>query len=68
MKLLLIALAVALCLTTVVLYKSTTNEVIRPYNGVGSTVLKSGTVIEGEYTGPKSIIGHIDRPGTWTIE
>lgn len=48
-------------------------QIIEPYTGVGSGVLKHGTIIEGEYTGPESIVGHFepgteDRfPGTWVI-
>ena len=43
------------------------SEKIKPYDGVGSGVLKSGTVIDGVYTGPDSIVGDINRPGVWTI-
>lgn len=45
---------------------------IKPYTGVGSTVLLSGTLIEvneaGVYDGPDSIVGTIEAPGTWQIK
>ena len=48
-------------------------QIIEPYTGIGSGVLKHGTIIEGNYEGPQSIVGHFaegteDRfPGTWVI-
>lgn len=48
-------------------------QTIEPYTGIGSGVLKHGTIIEGDYKGPESIVGHFepgteDRfPGTWVI-
>lgn len=45
---------------------------IKPYTGVGSGVLKHGTLINvgktNSYMGPESIVGTIDAPGTWQIE
>lgn len=44
---------------------------IEPYTGIGSGVLKHGTIIEGDYKGPESIVGHFENiekyPGTWVI-
>lgn len=48
-------------------------QVIEPYTGVGSGVLKHGTIIRGDYKGPESIVGHFNEgteaeyPGTWVI-
>lgn len=45
---------------------------IKPYTGIGSGVLKHGTLIKvggnGQYEGPESIVGSIEAPGTWQIE
>lgn len=45
---------------------------VKQYTGVGSGVLKHGTLIKikdegGQYEGPESIVGSIDAPGTWSI-
>lgn len=44
---------------------------IKQYTGVGSGVLKSGTLLDltgkDSYTEPGDIVGHIDAPGTWYI-
>ena len=48
-------------------------QLIEPYTGVGSGVLKHGTIIRGDYKGPESIVGHFNEgteaeyPGTWVI-
>lgn len=43
--------------------------VIKPYSGVGSGVLKHGTLLDltgrDNYETPGDIVGHIDAPGTW---
>lgn len=45
---------------------------IKPYTGIGSGVLKHGTLINvgktDQYQGPESIVGTIDAPGTWQIQ
>jgi hypothetical protein len=38
-----------------------------PYNGLGSGVLKHGTVLKDNYEGPDSISGNLDIPGVWVI-
>ena len=51
----------------------TVTTYIEPYTGVGSGVLKHGTIIRGDYKGPESIIGNFNEegikefPGTWVI-
>lgn len=42
---------------------------IKQYTGIGSGVLKHGTLLDltgkDSYTEPADIVGHIDAPGTW---
>jgi hypothetical protein len=51
----------------------TVKTYIEPYTGVGSGVLKHGTIIRGDYKGPDSIVGQFNPgtedefPGTWVI-
>lgn len=41
---------------------------LRPYNGMGSGVLKHGTVVSEDYQGPQSISGVLDIKGVWILE
>lgn len=51
----------------------TVKTYIEPYTGIGSGVLKHGTIIRGDYKGPESVVGHFNEgtedefPGTWVI-
>lgn len=70
MKLLIVLLAIWVVfgvVQTTRLYNANKREYIEQYTGLGSGVLKHGTLIEGDYEDPSSVVGHIDRAGTWVI-
>lgn len=64
------ATVVAVGVVTIMAVASS-KQYIENYTGVGSGVLKHGTLLElkqGEqYSDPKQIVGEINRPGTWVI-
>lgn len=42
---------------------------IKPYTGTGSGVLRSGSVVISDGKGSfKTVTGHIEAPGSWTIQ
>lgn len=40
---------------------------MQPYDGIGSTVLKPGTVLKEPYKGPQSVLGVLDIGGVWIV-
>ena len=73
---LLIALIIALIIGGIYMAGKASSETtpkvtyaIKQYTGIGSGVLKHGTLLDltgkEQYTEPADIVVHIDAPGTW---